>query len=255
MSPILNVEGLHKTFGHGDIFRDVSFVLEAGETIGLFGVSGCGKSTLGRCILGLERLTSGKIFFEGVDMASLERTERFRLQPKMQMFFQHPEISFDPRRRLIYSITEPLVYHEKRDSDEVFRSLIPLIDAVGMHKDLFLKYPGQLSGGELQRAMMVRIYSLSPKIVVADEPSSMLDMSVQAQILNLMKDLQRRNNTACIFISHDPEVMQIMCDRIGVLSGGVFTLMDKARFAENVRPLLVMEGKSDSSLTDDPAHE
>ena len=239
MPPIFRVEGLYKTFGHGDIFRNVSFTLEEGETIGLFGMSGCGKSTLGRCILGLEKLTSGKIFFDGVDISSLHKNERSILQSTMQMIFQDPEISFDPRRRLMYSVTEPLVYHEKRDIDDVFRSLLPLIHAVGLHPSLFEKYPNQLSGGELQRVMMVRIYSLSPRMVVADEPSSMLDMSVQAQILNLMKDLQKKHHTACIFISHDPEVMNIMCDRIGVLSGGVFTLMDKGSFAEKVRPLLV----------------
>lgn len=240
MSSILQVTNLHKTFGHGDIFRDVSFTLNAGETIGLFGPSGCGKSTLGRCILGLEKLTSGTVFFEGKDVLRIHGTERSLLQAKMQMLFQHPEISFDPRRRLVDSVTEPLVYHEKRESDDVLRSLMPLIHAVGLHPDLLEKYPGQLSGGELQRAMMVRIYSLSPLLLIADEPTSMLDMSVQAQILTLMKELQSKNNTACIFISHDPEVMQIMCDRIGVMSEGGCNFMDKKSFSEWIRPLLVM---------------
>ncbi|MDD1723729.1 MAG: ABC transporter ATP-binding protein, partial [Methanospirillum sp.] len=126
----------------------------------------------------------------------------------------------------------PLVFHENRDPGEVFKSLSPFIEAVGLHPQLFEKYPGQLSGGELQRAMMVRIYSLSPRLLVADEPTSMLDMSVQAQILNLMKDLQKKNNTACIFISHDPEVMQIMCSRIGIISNGSFYLADKDEFLE-----------------------
>lgn len=240
MSSVLEVKNLHKTFGHGDIFRDVSFSLNSGETIGLFGPSGCGKSTLGRCILGLEKLTSGSVFFEGTDISKVHGAERLLLQVKMQMIFQHPEISFDPRRRLIYSITEPLVYHEKRESEDVLASLIPLIHAVGLHPDLLEKYPRQLSGGELQRAMMVRMYSLSPRLLVADEPTSMLDMSVQAQILNLMKDLQKKNNTACIFISHDPEVMQVMCDRIGVMSEGRCTIMDKNSFSEWIQPLLVI---------------
>lgn len=235
MSQILRVEGLFKTFGHGDIFRDVSFTLNSGETIGLFGMSGSGKSTLGRCILGLERCTSGKIYFEGDDVSTVPKKKRPLLKTKMQMIFQHPEISFDPRRRLIDSVTEPLVYHQKRDQQDVFRSLSPLIEAVGLHHQLFEKYPGQLSGGELQRAMMVRIYSLSPKLIVADEPTSMLDMSVQAQVLNLMRDLQRKNNTACVFISHDPEVMQVMCDRIGIITDGKFTIVEKEGFEEIFR--------------------
>jgi peptide/nickel transport system ATP-binding protein len=107
MSSVLQVTNLSKTFGHGDIFRDVSFTLNAGETIGLFGPSGCGKSTLGRCILGLEKLTKGSVLFEGKDIFRLDRKERSCLQAKMQMVFQHPEVSFDPRRRLIYSVTEP----------------------------------------------------------------------------------------------------------------------------------------------------
>ncbi len=243
MSSVLQVTNLHKTFGHGDIFRDVTFSVNRGETLGLFGPSGCGKSTLGRCILGLEKLTSGTIFFQGRNISTLRRKERPHFQIKMQMIFQHPEISFDPRRRLLYSITEPLVFHEKRNPDDVLNTLMPLLHAVGLHPDLLSKYPGQLSGGELQRAMMVRIYSLSPQLVVADEPTSMLDMSVQAQILNLMKELQENNHTACIFISHDPEIMQIMCDRVGVMSEGGCTIMTKNEFSEWIRPLLVDHSK------------
>jgi peptide/nickel transport system ATP-binding protein len=241
MSSVLQVTNLSKTFGHGDIFRDVSFTLNAGETIGLFGPSGCGKSTLGRCILGLEKLTKGSVLFEGKDIFRLDRKERSCLQAKMQMVFQHPEVSFDPRRRLIYSVTEPLVYHEKGESEDVLHSLLPLIHAVGLHPGILDKYPGQLSGGELQRAMMVRIYSLSPHLLIADEPTSMLDMSVQAQILNLMKEMQKKNSTACIFISHDPEVMQVMCDRIGVMSEGKCEIMNKNNFSEWIQPLLVMD--------------
>ncbi len=231
MPPLLRVEHLHKTYGHGDIFRDVSFTLDSGETIGLFGMSGSGKSTLGRCLLLLERPSGGKVFFEEIEISKIRGRRLETIRPGMQMIFQHPEVSLNPRMRLIESVTEPLVYHRGQEREEVFEELQPLIAAVGLRPDQFYSYPNQLSGGEIQRAMMVKIYSLSPKLIVADEPTSMLDMSVQAQVLSLMKDLQRTNNTASVFISHDPEVMQAMCDRVGVLAEGAFTLMDMSAFS------------------------
>lgn len=231
MPPLLTAEHLHKTYGHGDIFRDVNFTLSRGETLGLFGMSGSGKSTLGRSLLGLERLSGGRVCFAGEDIARLSPRRLRKIRPGMQMLFQHPEVSMNPRMRLFDSVTEPLAYHEQRDNREVFADLLPLIAAVGLRPDQFSCYPNQLSGGELQRAMMVKVYSLSPKLIVADEPTSMLDMSVQAQILTLMKDLQQARTTACVFISHDPQVMLAMCDRIGVLEHGNFRILDPDAFA------------------------
>lgn len=231
MQQILRIDNLHKTYGHGDVFRDVSFTLNSGETLGLFGMSGSGKSTLGRCILRLERVSGGRIIFSGNDITRSSEREIKRFRPFMQMIFQHPEMSLNPRMRLMESVTEPLCYYTKREPEEVFERLLPLISAVGLHESTFSCYPSQLSGGEIQRAMMVRIYSLSPKLIVADEPTSMLDMSVQAQILVLMKKLQSENDTACLFISHDPDVMVAMCDRIGVLKDGRFLVVDKEDFS------------------------
>lgn len=233
MQQILRIEDLYKTYGHGDIFRDVSFTLNSGETLGLFGMSGSGKSTLGRCVLRLEKVSGGKIIFSGNDITHSSEREMKRFRPLMQMIFQHPEMSLNPRMRLMESVTEPLCYYTKDKPEEVFEKLLPLISAVGLHERIFECYPSQLSGGEIQRAMMVRIYSLSPKFIVADEPTSMLDMSVQAQILVLMKKLQHENDTACLFISHDPDVMTAMCDRIGVLKEGRFLVMDKDEFSES----------------------
>ncbi|MDE2519030.1 MAG: dipeptide/oligopeptide/nickel ABC transporter ATP-binding protein [Methanocorpusculum sp.] len=231
MQPLLSAECLSKNYGHGDIFRDVSFTVDAGETIGLFGMSGSGKSTLGRCLIGLERLSYGRVLFEGAEVSKLSERRLRELRPAMQMLFQHPEMSMDPRMRLCDSVAEPLAYHEGRERSDVFSDLLPLIAAVGLRPDQFSCYPNQLSGGEIQRAMMVKIYSLSPKLIIADEPTSMLDMSVQAQILGLMKNLQKKNNTACVFISHDPQVMLAMCDRIGVLGEKTFRVMNAGEFA------------------------
>ncbi|MDR3102252.1 MAG: dipeptide/oligopeptide/nickel ABC transporter ATP-binding protein [Methanocalculaceae archaeon] len=231
MQPLLSAERLHKTYGHGNIFSDVSFTVNPGETVGLFGMSGSGKSTLGRCLIGLERLSGGRVVFAGEDIARLSASRFRKLRPAMQMIFQQPAISMDPRMHLFDSVSEPLAFHEKRGRPEVFASLFPLIAAVGLRPDQFSCYPNQLSGGEIQRAMMVKIYSLSPKLIVADEPTSMLDMSVQAQILLLMKELQKKNNTACIFISHDSQIMLTMCDRIGVLGDGDFRMMELDEFA------------------------
>ncbi|MDI9633619.1 MAG: dipeptide/oligopeptide/nickel ABC transporter ATP-binding protein [Methanolinea sp.] len=220
----------------------MSFSLGSGETIGLFGLSGSGKSTLGRCILGLERPTEGRVYVEGREVVA-GRVPRGTIPP-IQMIFQHPEVSFDPRKRLLVSVTEPLVYHTRRAQEEVFESLMPLIQAVGLKREHFMRYPHQLSGGEIQRAMLVRIYSLKPRIVIADEPTSMLDMSVQAQVLSLMKTLQGRNGNACIFISHDPDVIQAMCERVGVLNGGRFQLMEMDAFAREVGRISAREQKS-----------
>ncbi|WP_421908645.1 dipeptide/oligopeptide/nickel ABC transporter ATP-binding protein [Methanolacinia petrolearia] len=230
MSHVLKVRNLFKTYGHGDIFRDVTFTLDAGETLGVFGMSGCGKSTLGRCIIGLEKNYRGDVEFNGKNLRRLSN-KKFRLERAlMQMIFQHPEMSFDPKMRVIDSVTEPVCYHFRKDREDVFSELKPLIKAVSLRPDQFYSYPNQLSGGEIQRAMMVKIYSLSPKLIVADEPTSMLDMSVQAQVLNLMKSLQKERDTACVFSSHDPEVMRIMCDRIAVLEKGEFEIMCKREF-------------------------
>lgn len=228
---LLRVENLQKTYGHGDIFSDVSFTLDPGKTVGFFGMSGSGKSTLCRCILCLERPTRGSVWFEGMEISALRGRGLARVRPRMQMIFQHPEVSLNPRWRLFDSVTEPLAFHQRRDPEEVFEDLMPLIRAVGLRREQFFRYPHQLSGGEIQRAMMVRIYSLAPRLIVADEPTSMLDMSVQAQVLSLMKDLQRKNTTACIFVSHDPAVMQVMCDSVVVLERGRSRFMDMEEFA------------------------
>lgn len=231
MSPVLRAEGLCKTYGHGDIFRDVSFTLDKGETLGFFGMSGSGKSTLGRCVLCLEKLSHGRVWFEDSEITALRGRKLNAIRPGMQMLFQHPEMSLNPRMRVFESVTEPLSYHSKRTSADVFEELMPLIKAVGLRREHFSCYPHQLSGGEIQRAMLVRIYSLSPGLIMADEPTSMLDMSVQAQVLALMKDLQKKNDTAFIFVSHDPEVMTAMCDTVGVMEERDVRFMDVEEFS------------------------
>ncbi|HJJ55808.1 MAG TPA: dipeptide/oligopeptide/nickel ABC transporter ATP-binding protein [Methanocorpusculum sp.] len=233
MQSILNVESVSKRYRNNYLFQDVSFSVYAGETFGLFGANGEGKSTLCKCIIGLEPLDSGRVIFDGHDITNISRREFRKYQRSLQMLFQNPETSLDPRMRLIDSVTEPLSYHENKNRSEVFNELLPVIEAVGLRPDKFLNYPYQLSGGEVQRAMLVKVYSLLPKLIIADEPTSMLDMSIQAQILSLMKKLQQKNNTAYIFISHEPDVIINMCDRIGVLRSGQFDIYSSSEFRES----------------------
>jgi peptide/nickel transport system ATP-binding protein len=232
---VLQLTGLSKSYGHGDIFSGISFTVERGRTVGLFGQSGSGKSTLGRCIMCLEKPSSGRVTMQGMDLSRMRSTRLRELRQSFQMIFQHPEVSLNPRMTLAESVAEPLVVHRKLSPGDALARIRPLISRVGLRDEHLARYPHQLSGGEVQRAVLARIFSLWPKLVVADEPTSMLDVSVQAQVLRLMQDLQRETGVSYVFISHDPDVMCAMCDQVLWIEKGTGKLFDRDAFAKRVR--------------------
>lgn len=227
--------GLSKSYGHGNIFSGISFAVERGATVGLFGQSGSGKSTLGRCIVRLEQPTAGVVTMLGYDLFSLGSKKLRELRPSFQMIFQHPEISLNPRMTLAESVAEPLMVHKGLKQDEALNYISSLISKVSLRDEHLARYPHQLSGGEVQRAVLARIFSLKPKLVVADEPTSMLDVSVQAQVLRLMQDLQKETGVSYVFISHDPDVMSVMCDHVLWIDDGTGVLFDRSEFVDRVR--------------------
>jgi peptide/nickel transport system ATP-binding protein len=233
-SPVLQLTGLSKSYGHGNIFSGISFSVERGTTIGLFGQSGSGKSTLGRCIMRLETPSSGRILMQGMDLSRLGLRRLRDLRPSFQMIFQHPEVSLNPRMSLAESVAEPLMARKGISIEAALHQISSLIRRVGLRDEHLARYPHQLSGGEIQRAVLARIFSLQPKLVVADEPTSMLDVSVQAQVLRLMQDLQKETGVSYVFISHDPDVMSVMCDQVLWLDGGTGTIYDRTEFAKKI---------------------
>ncbi|MFY1112756.1 MAG: ATP-binding cassette domain-containing protein [Methanosarcinaceae archaeon] len=224
---LLKVENLNKYYNSG-LFRrqvnravdGVSFELERGKTLGLVGKSGCGKSTLGRTVLRLMEPTGGKVFFEGRDISRLRGRELKKLGTEMQIIFQHPESSLNPKMKIYDCIAEPLRIHGLCGKEAEENRILELIDAVSLNEELLSRYPGELSGGQLQRVVIARILGLRPKFIVADEPTSMLDPLVQAQILSLLKSLQEDYGISFLFISHDMEVVEWMSDEIAVMEEG-----------------------------------
>ena len=224
----LEVRDLKKHFPvRGGLFRrvtqrvravdGVSFSLQAGQTLGLVGESGCGKSTLGRAILRLQEPTSGKIILDGMDITHLPRDEMFPKRARMQIIFQDPYASLSPRRTVAQSIREPLDVHRVGTRPEREKRVLELLDVVGMSAGVRDRYPHEFSGGQRQRIGIARALALNPGFIVADEPVSALDVSVQSQVLNLIASLKRDHGIAFLFISHDLAVIQHVSDDIGVM--------------------------------------
>ena len=242
--PLVKVENLTKRFPitRGIIFQreigavhaveDVSFEVYPGETLGLVGESGCGKSTTARLLLKLIESTSGKIWFDGREITKLSRSDMRPLRREMQMIFQDPYSSLNPRQTVGQIISAPFAIH--KTEGETKRKVQDLMDRVGLNPEHYNRYAHEFSGGQRQRIGVARALALSPRLIVCDEPVSALDVSIQAQILNLLEDLQSDFNLTYIFISHDLGVVRHISDRIAVMYlGHVVEVSDAGELYEN----------------------
>ncbi len=228
VTPLLEAIGVTKHFQVGGALRPggrqvvhaldgVSLTVARGETVGLVGESGCGKSTLGRCLLRLYELTGGQIRFEDTDISIMSERRLRPLRPRMQMVFQDPYASLNPRRRVGDLLAEPMRVHTDWDRKRIADRLHELMDLVGLQREHLGRYPHEFSGGQRQRIGIARALALEPALVVADEPVSALDVSVQAQIVNLMMDLQERLSLTYVFIAHDLSVVRQIATRTAVM--------------------------------------
>lgn len=214
---------------------DISFTVYEGETFGIVGESGCGKSTTGKTLVRLNKPTEGTVLFEGKDLSlSANRREVMELTQKIQIIFQDPYSSLDPRFTIGRCIEEPLVVHRVGNPKERQRRALDLMYDVGLKAEQYTRYPHEFSGGQRQRIGVARALALNPSLIVCDEPVSALDVSIQAQILNLMKTLQRKYNLTYIFISHNLSVVKHVCDRVAVMYlGNIMEISDKKELFNN----------------------
>lgn len=224
---LLDVRGLKKFFpvrgGLGTTgqevkaVNDVSFALRRGETFGIVGESGCGKSTLGRTILRLTEPTAGQAIYEGEDVFAMSNAQLRQMRQDMQMVFQDPYSSLNPRKRIGSSLEEPLAIHGIGTRQDWTDSVLSILGKVGLQADHYYRYPYEFSGGQRQRIGIARALMVNPKLVVCDEPVSALDVSIQSQIINLLKQLQDDLGLTYLFIAHDISIVRYISDRIGVM--------------------------------------
>jgi peptide/nickel transport system ATP-binding protein/oligopeptide transport system ATP-binding protein len=226
---MMTVRDLTKTYKTGfgarnskTVVDHISFSVERGETFGIIGESGCGKTSLAKMALKLIPATSGQILVDGTDVTALNSSQFKPWRKKMQFMFQNPESSLNPRIKLYSSIAEALRIHHitPRKSRAEKERVHELAEMTGLQPEHLNRYPHELSGGQVQRAVLARTLALGPELLIADEPTSMLDVSVQAQILTILREMQARHNLALIFIAHDLDVIRIMCDRVLVMHNG-----------------------------------
>jgi oligopeptide transport system ATP-binding protein len=227
--PLLRVKDLVKHFPiKGGLFSrevarvhavdGISFDIQAGETLGLVGESGCGKSTTGRCILRLIEPTSGEVWFQGKNVTTLDKRSLRALRRDMQIIFQDPYASLNPRMTVGSIVGEALIIHKlAKSKKEREEKVAHLLETVGLHADHMRRYPHEFSGGQRQRIGIARALAVSPKFIVADEPVSALDVSIQAQIINLLEDLQKQFNLTYLFIAHDLSVVEHISTRVAVM--------------------------------------
>ena len=240
--PLLRVERLYRSFRSAGLLApgssvravdDVSLCIGRGETYGLVGESGCGKSTLGRCILRLIEPDAGQVFFEGEDFLKLRGRRVRSLRRRMQMVFQDPYLSLDPKMRIGSALMEALAIHGMGSRKERFDRAMTLLLRMGFSPEHFFRFPHEFSGGQRQRIGLARALILEPSLIVCDEPVSALDVSVQAQIINLMKDIQEERGVSYLFIAHNLSVVRYISHRVGVMYLG--SLAEEAETEELFR--------------------
>jgi oligopeptide transport system ATP-binding protein len=228
--PLLEVRGLRMHFpitegtvisrkvGEVKAVDGIDFVVRRGETLGLVGESGCGKTTTGRCILRLERPTAGEIWFDGVDIAKAERKDLLALRRRIQVIFQDPYSSLNPRMKVGEIIAEPIMVHGiERDSGRRAARVRELLSVCGLDPKFGDRYPHEMSGGQRQRVGIARALALEPEFIICDEAVSALDVSIQAQVINLLEDLRERFGLTYLFIAHDLSVVRHLCQRVAVM--------------------------------------
>lgn len=213
---------LNRVTDHVLAVDGVDFTIEKGKTYGLVGESGSGKSTIGKTIVGLEKATSGQIIYEGQDVTRRGAQKSLDYNKDVQMIFQDAMSSLNPKKRVLDIIAEPIRNFERLSDQEEKTKIKGLLDIVGMPEDALYKYPHEFSGGQRQRLGVARAVATSPKLIIADEPVSALDLSVQAQVLNFMKRIQEEYGLSYLFISHDLGVVKHMCDNIAIMTKGRF---------------------------------
>lgn len=242
---ILKVENLKKYFpikggffsrtvGHVKAVDDVNLEIFKGETLGIVGESGCGKSTTGRIILQLLKPTAGKVYFKGKRIDNMKKRDLRTLRPKIQLIFQDPYASLNPRMTVGQIIGEALIDHKLIDKGELRNTVLNIMDVCGLQEYQIDRFPHEFSGGQRQRIGIARALALNPDFIVADEPVSALDVSIQAQIVNLLSKLQKEKGFTYMFISHDLSVVKHICDRIGVMYlGSMAELAEKHELFDN----------------------
>ena len=213
----------NKVVDHVYAVDGVSMVIEQGKTYGLIGESGSGKSTIGKTIIGLEKATAGEILYNGKNILDPKVRKEMKFNREVQMIFQDSMSSLNPKKRVLDILAEPIRNFEKLSKEAEKEKVYELLEIVGMPKDSIYKYPHEFSGGQRQRLGIARAIACKPKLIIADEPVSALDLSVQAQVLNYLKNIQRELNLSYIFISHDLGVVRHMCDYIYIMHRGKFT--------------------------------
>ena len=220
---------LARTVGHVKAVDGLTFDIYPGETLGLVGESGCGKSTTGRAIVQLEKPTEGEIVFKGQHITGFSNREMRKIRTDLQIIFQDPYSSLNPRKRISDLLSEPLLFHKLAEPSEVKKKVDDMLEIVGLPKSYRSRYPHEFSGGQRQRIGIARALILNPKLIVCDEPVSALDVSIQAQVLNLLKDLQNEFNLTYLFIAHGLGAVKYISDRIAVMYLGNIIEISKTK--------------------------